>query len=520
MYLTQGLHRSARIKGDHPATIFGDRCRGWREVRERVSRLAAGFVSLGLKKGDRVAVIALNSDLYIEAYYAIAWAGGVVVPGNIRWAAAEHIHALQDSDTRFLLVDKNFLPLAAALTSACAIEATILLDGGGEPAPAGMASSEALIADSLPMEDACGANDDLAGIFYTGGTTGRAKGVMLSHRGLVSNFLCANAVAPYPVEPVFLHSPPMFHLADASAVFGITMLGGTHVVIPFFTPEGVARAIESEKVSALVLVPTMFGMLADYLSEHPADLGSVVRVLYGASPISETLLKLAMRMFPSAEFAQAYGQTELSPCATILESRFHRMGDGGKSLLRSAGRAIPGVDVRIVNEAMAEQPMGEVGEIAVRSPGAMLGYWKQPELTRQTIVDGWLRTGDAGYMDENGFVYLVDRVKDMIISGGENVFSAEVENALAGHPAIAECAVIGVPDQRWGERVHAIVRLREGTSVTEDDVIAHCKTLIAGYKCPRSVEFRQEPLPLSAAGKILKSELRKSYWQDGARHIN
>jgi long-chain acyl-CoA synthetase len=150
----------------------------------------------------------------------------------------------------------------------------------------------------------------------------------------------------------------------------------------------------------------------------------------------------------------------------------------------------------------------------------MLGYWKQPELTRQTIVDGWLRTGDAGYMDEDGFVYLVDRVKDMIISGGENVFSAEVENALAGHPAIAECAVIGVPDQRWGERVHAIVRLREGTSVTEDDVIAHCKTLIAGYKCPRSVEFRQEPLPLSAAGKILKSELRKSYWQDGARHIN
>jgi long-chain acyl-CoA synthetase len=512
MKLTQGLHRAVQLKPNATATVFGARRRSWREVADRVARLAAGFVAQGLVRGDRVAVIALNSDRYIEAYLAVWWAGGVIVPGNTRWALAEHVYAMQDSGARFLVVDKTFAPMAAPLTEACALHAVFFMDDGA--APAGTLGTDDLIAASSPMPDASGEGDDLAGLFYTGGTTGRSKGVMLSHRSLVSNFLCAQATHPMQSDAVFLHSPPMFHLADVAMVIGITIIGGTHVVVPFFSPQNVVDAVAAEGVTDAVLVPTMFGMLAEHMRSHDADLTSVRQIAYGASPISETLLQQAMAMFPNAQFRQAYGQTELSPVATFLLPQFHTEAPN----LRSAGRAIVGVDIKIADESLNEVARGEVGEILVRSPGAMLGYWNQPELTRDTIADGWLRTGDAGYMDDAGFVYLVDRVKDMIVSGGENVYSAEVENALAAHRHVVECAVIGVPDDKWGERVHAVVRLRGEASA--DELIAHCRGLIATYKCPRSVEIRSEPLPLSGAGKILKTELRKPYWPEGARRIN
>jgi long-chain acyl-CoA synthetase len=518
MHLTQGLHRSAQIKANAVATIFGERRRTWSEVRDRVARLAAGLVSRGLQRGERVAIIAQNSDRYIETYYAVWWAGGVIVPGNTRWAAAEHIYAMQDSCAQFLIVDKTFVPLAAPIAEACTVRATIYLDDGD--APAGTIGAEQLIEASAPAPDACGQDDDLAGLFYTGGTTGRSKGVMLSHRSLISNFLCVTATGSSQGDGKFLHSPPMFHLAGGAKVIAVTMVGGTHVVIPFFSPENVVRAIEGQGVTDAVLVPTMLGMLREYVEARPADFSSVRHITYGASPISETLLRQAMEMFPNADFTQSYGQTELSPGATSLAPEFHRVSASGKSYLRSAGRALIGVEVKIVDEDMNERPQGQVGEIAVRSPGAMLGYWNQPELTKATIIDGWLRTGDAGYMDEEGFVYLVDRVKDMIVSGGENVFSAEVENALASHRDIAECAVIGVPDDKWGERVHAVIRLKDGAATSPDDIISHCKALIAGYKCPRSIEIRTEPLPLSAAGKILKAEIRKAYWPQDGRRIN
>jgi long-chain acyl-CoA synthetase len=471
-----------------------------------------------LKRCDRVAPIALNSDRYIELYLAVWWAGGVIVPGNSRWAGAEHIYALQDSGAELLLLDETFAGLAGPIKDACRIRAVLHL--GEAPAPEGAIDAEALIAATPPMADACGRDDELAALFYTGGTTGRSKGVMLTHRSLISSFLCSSATVPSRDDQIFLHSPPMFHLADAAMIIGATMMGGTHVVVPFFSPENVARAIEAERVTDIVLVPTMFGMLREYADSHPVDLLSVRKVTYGASPISETLLRQAMEMFPNAAFGQAYGQTELSPVATMLTPEFHRTAPGEKSYLRSAGRAVVGVDVQIVDETMTERARGEVGEIAVRSPGAMLGYWNLPELTRETLVGGWLRTGDAGYMDEDGFVYLVDRVKDMIVSGGENVYSAEVENALCAHADVAECAVIGIPHEKWGEQVHAIVRLKTGAAVSADDIVTHCQGLIARYKCPRSVEFRAEPLPLSGAGKILKTELRKAHWGHDGRRIN
>jgi len=388
--------------------------------------------------------------------------------------------------------------------------------GDGEPPP-GTLTVDDLIATSPPIDDRCARDDALMGIFYTGGTTGYPKGVMLSHRSIVTSCFYSLASLRLHNEPVYLHAAPMFHVADAGVAVTITMVGGTHVTIPSFNAEAAVHAIAAEGVTEILLVPTMFGILHQYLASHTADLSSVKNVIYGASPITESLLKKAMAVFPNAALYQGYGQTELSPGATFLMPEFHLLRESGKSYLRSAGRAMVGVDLRIIDETLAERPRGEV---AVRSDGVMLGYWGDQELTRQTIVDGWVRTGDAGYMDEEGFLFLVDRMKDMIVSGGENIYSAEVENALSSHTSVLECAVIGVPDNEWGERVHAIVRLKSKDNVEAAELIAHCRNSIAGYKIPRTIEFRDEPLPLSAAGKVLKTELRKPHWPEAGRGVS
>jgi long-chain acyl-CoA synthetase len=513
VYMTQGLHRAAQLKPHAVATIFGDRRRSWRQVCDRVARLAALLVAQGLKPGDRVAVIALNSDRYIEIYYAVWWAGGVIVPGNMRWALAEHIFGLRDSGAELLLVDKAFAGLAASLKDACPIRSVLFFDDG--PAPPGTIEVEALIASTSPMADTCSQDDALAALFYTGGTTGRSKGVMLTHRSLTTSYLCGAALMSRSEDQIFLHSAPMFHIGDAGRIIGTTIMGGTHVAVPFFSPENVCRVIEAERITDVLLIPTMFNMLREYASDHRVDLSSVGLVAYGAAPITETQLRQAMELFPNAEFCQGYGLTELSPNGTFLLPEFHKPSANGKSYLRSIGRVIVGSDLKIVDGEMNERPRGDVGEIVVRGPGVMAGYWNQPELTRKALVDGWLRTGDAAYMDDDGFVFLVDRMKDMIVSGGENIYSAEIENALSSHVDIVECAVIGIPHEKWGETVHAVVRLSAGAVTSADEIIAHCQAQIARYKCPRSVEFRTEPLPLSGAGKILKTELRKPYWGDG-----
>lgn len=517
MQITQGIHRAVQVRGDATATVFGARRRTWRQHRDRVAAFAGGLRTLGLSAGDRVAIIAHNSDLYIEAFNAIAWAGGVSVPSNVRWTESEHEHAIRDSGAHILMVDAHFATIGARLAESCDCT-LVLLDAEDTGAGGGAPSSDMLIRTTQPIVDACGHGDELCFILYTGGTTGRSKGVMLSHRGLISGFLAVNATVSAPPDQIFLHSAPMFHLAGATTVLAVTLTAGTHVVLPNFSPQTVIEAITRESVTSALLVPTMFAMLRDHLEKHPADLSSVRRIRYGASAISETLLNQAMKLFPNAEFQQGYGQTELSASVTVLEPRFHIV-DGGKSYLRSAGRPVVGVDVRVVNDGMQECPVGTIGEVVARTPGMMLGYWNLPALTDEVIVDGWVRTGDMGYFDEEGFLYIVDRLKDMIVTGGENVFSAEVENALHEHPAVAECAVIGVPDAKWGERVHAILRFREGAAATFEQLEAHCRAVIAAYKCPRSFEVRQESLPLSAQGKVLKSDLRRPYWDQQQRKV-
>jgi len=297
----------------------------------------------------------------------------------------------------------------------------------------------------------------------------------------------------------------MFHLADLAYWGATLLLGGSHVILPGFDPAKVLATIASSRVTDVLLVPTMIQILVDHPQVTEYDLTSLTSVVYGASPITQAVLERAMKAFPSAGFTQAYGMTELSPVATILTPADHERGH-----LRSAGRAAPHAEVRVVDPDGAAVPNGTVGEIIVRGGHVMGGYWNKPTETRAALRDGWMHTGDGGYLDDQGYLYVVDRIKDMIITGGENVYSAEVENAVARHRAVAQCAVIGLPDPDWGERVHAVVVLHPGATLTLAELREHTRTLIAGYKAPRSVEIA-EALPISGTGKVLKRELRKKY---------
>ncbi|GAA3432926.1 long-chain-fatty-acid--CoA ligase [Kutzneria kofuensis] len=507
MELTQCVHRAVRQTPDLPATIFGDRVRTWAESADRVARLAAALGDLGIGPGDRVGLLALNSDVYHELLLAVPWADAVVTPVNTRWAASEIAYSLQDSDTRVLYVDETFAPLVPQLREEAPCLRTVI--GGAEVV-------DYLIDTHEPAPDARRGGDSLAGIFYTGGTTGRPKGVMLSHDNILVSALGSAAAGGF-MSPGgrYLHAAPMFHLADGAAWSARNVVGGTHVMVPSFTPKGVAEAIERHRVTDVLLVPTMIQLLVDSPEAAEHDLSSLRHLVYGASPISEALLDRAAERLPTTEFTQAYGMTELAPVATLLSPEAHH----NARLRRSAGQAAPHVEVMVVDDQDHEVPRGTVGEIVVRGDNVMLGYWNRPEETASALRGGWMHTGDGGYMDENGYVYVVDRLKDMIVSGGENVYSAEVENALAKHPAVASCAVIGVPDEQWGERVHAVVVLVDGHSPTADELRDHCREHIAGYKTPRSVEFVEE-LPVSGAGKILKRVLRSRHWEGRDRGVS
>ncbi len=383
-----------------------------------------------------------------------------------------------------------------------------------------MSDYEALIADAAPAPDAGARGDDLAALFYTGGTTGRSKGVMLSHRNIVANALNTAPAFDGDENTVYLHAAPMFHAADNAVNFVVTAVGGKHLFMPRFDPGAFLKLVADAKVTATLIVPTMINMIVNHPDVERTDTSSLTRVMYGASPMPEAVIRRAFVALPHTGFVQAYGQSEAAPCMTFLYPDRHAVEGPRAGKLKSAGQAALGCEIAILDANDREAPLGEVGEICGRGDNVMLGYWRQPELTERALRGGWLHTGDGGYMDEDGFVYVVDRIKDMIVSGGENVYSAEVEQAIYAHAAVAECAVIGVPDPKWGEAVQAIVRLKPGASASEEELIAHCHARIAGYKAPRAITFRVEPLPLSGAGKILKTELRKPFWEGRDRAVN
>jgi len=516
--LCQLIRRTVQLRPQSIATQFGERQRTWAELQDRITRLAGSMRELGVHDGDRVAILALNSDRYYEYYFAVAWAGAVFVPINTRLAPAEVAYWLNDSASSVLFVDETLLPSFRAAESQLESVNTRVYLGDGET-PDGFLRHEDLI-DHEPIPPSNRRGDDLAGIFYTGGTTGRSKGVMLSHRGLTLNPLQAQSVVQFRPSDVLLHAAPMFHIADGFLCMASATHGVKSVILPGFDPTLVLRSFQVDGITQTLLVPTMIGMVVNHPEVEKYDLSGVKRVLYGASPMPERIIVRAMEVMPTAEFVQAYGQTETSPILTILESEYHVTSGPKAGRLGSAGRALPGVEISIQDEEGNEVPRGTVGEVCARGDNIMIGYWQLPEVTEEAFRGGWLHTGDGGYMDQDGFVFIVDRVKDMIVTGGENVYSAEVENAVYQHSAVAECAVIGIPHDDWGEQVHAIVRLKPEASTTEQELIDHCRSLIAGFKCPRGVTFREDPLPLSGAGKVLKRELRKPYWQDQSRSVH
>ncbi len=515
MRVTQALRRNHQQIPNAIATIAGERRHTWRQLTERVARLAGGLQALGVAPGERVAVIGLNSDRHLEIFFAVPWAGGVIVPINYRWSAAEIAFSLSDSGTRVLCIDHAFWHLVAPLRELVEHPLTIICID--DALAGGDAVHDVLIDGHAEVEEFLNTSDSLSGIFYTGGTTGRSKGVMLSHGNHVANTLQYVTMVGAVQDTIYLHAAPMFHIADALYVYAITHIGGTHVFIPRFEPAACARALQDHAVTDIILVPTMIQMLLEQPGFKDFDLSRLQRMFYGASPMPEAVALDLLAKLPWVAACQLYGQTETAPLLTALVSRYHTAESGR---LRSAGRALPATELLIVDDEGRELPRGEVGEIVVRSPNVMLGYWGREDATREALRDGWLHTGDAAYMDEEGFIFISDRLKDMIISGGENVYSTEVENAMYQHPDVAQCAVIGVPDDKWGERVHAIVVARAGTNPAPAALIAHCRALIADYKCPRSVSFQDEPLPLSGAGKVLKTELRKPFWAGRGRQVN
>ena len=521
MHIAQGLAHAKKIYGNKEAVSCGNTRYTWNEYDQRTDALARGLASLGINRGDRVAVLMLNCHRYFELYYACARMGAAVVPLNIRLARPEIVFILNDSESKALIVDKTFAPYATGRDTFPSVETVIY---SGDENPADMLNYEDVVSKGTHMQESVDQemeDDDLAGLYYTGGTTGRAKGVMLSHKNIVSNAMNVIIAAGYNSRDVYLHTAPMFHLADAGSTFALTMVGARHVFNPMFNPVQVLQTIQDEKITAVLLVPTMVNAVLNHPDVDKYDLSSIRRITYGASPMPIELLKKGLQKWGQI-FGQGYGMTETSPLLTGLE-QFDHIVDGTPEQIRrlsSCGKEALGVEVRVVNAYYEDVLPGEIGEIIARGPNIMLGYWHMPEATAAAIVDGWMHTGDLATVDEENFIYIVDRAKDMIISGGENIYSVEVENALYTHPAILEAAVIGIPHDTWGEAVHAVVVLKPGTSATEEALIEHARTQIAGYKVPRSIEFYPEALPKSGAGKILKRDLRDKYWAGKSRNVN
>jgi long-chain acyl-CoA synthetase len=464
---------------------------------------------LGLASTDPFAILAANSVRYINAWHAAFLGGGIINPLNTRLAPAELAFILADSGSKAIYVDATFAPVIESIRHELP-DLRHVIDIDSAAFDDMLASVEPVVPDE-PEED------DLAVLMYTGGTTGRPKGVLHTQRSQMFNVYRLGFMFELFRHPgVFLQCTPMFHAAGCLGTLGIPVSGGVDVVQKMFEPGAAIAAIEEHGVTILGLVPTMIQMMFDHPSFSPEKFASVRTLGYGAAPMPAGLLRRILDQLPHVDVLQTYGMTEASAVVTMLSPGDHEVGG---PRLKSAGRAVAGVRMRIVDPDDNPVPRGTAGEVCAMSGSFMVGYHNRPEETAKALKGGWYHTGDVGYMDDEGYLFLVDRAKDMIVTGAENVYSTEVENVLSTHPAVAQVAVIGIPSEKWGEQVHAIVVVRPDHTVTAEELIAHCRTELAGYKVPKSVELRDTPLPLSGAMKILKRELRAPYWAGHDRMI-
>ena len=476
-------------------------------VRGARSCRARGIAALDIGYGDRVALLALNSDRYFELEFALPWAGAAMVPVNTRLSPAEVAHVLRDSGAVALVVDDSQRACAEQLGDILSgMKAVISLS---ETPVEGWIHYEDMVAGAEPLPDRLRGGGEMAGIFYTGGSSGRSKGVVLTHDNLSTNALNALALIGYGRESVYLHAAPMFHLTDGMSTYSLTMAGGTHVFMPRFDARHCLELIQEHAVTHICLVPTMIEMLVNLAETETFDCSSLSQIQFGAAPMPEATLARAIRLWPDLLFLHGWGMTEISPLGMLMPFEWRDPKTAGDRM-RSCGMPVYNEEARIVAPDGRECAPGEVGELVVRGPMVMKEYWNLPDETAQALRDGWMHSGDAAYVDEDGFFYIVDRIKDMIITGGENVYSLEVENVIGQMAGVKQVAVIGVPDPFWGETVHAVVIADDGAALDPDAVIDFCKDRIARYKSPRSVEFR-DALPVTGAGKISKKQLREEF---------
>jgi fatty-acyl-CoA synthase len=501
----------AEDRPDRLAMREEDRLFTYAEVEERTARVATALLAAGLQKGDRVAWIGKNSDLYFTLFYGAARAGIVMAPIGWRLSPAEWAYVVNDTKAKIVFTGPGFEAVPDQLA------------GKLEHAPRiiGADEARALIANTARAPFTPSRQDDAVLQLYTSGTTGNPKGAVLSNRNLFALRKHSNeADMPYTKwedDEAVLVAMPCAHIGGTGLGIMALAAGLPGIILAEFNPDGVFDAVEHHGVTRFFIVPAALQMLLMHPRCASVDYSRLKYILYGAAPIPLELLRQCIKMF-GADFIQAYGMTETTGTICMLPPEDH--DPEGNARMRSAGKALPGVEIRILGPDGQSVPTGEVGEVVTRSSNNMIGYWNLPEATAKTMTaDGWIHTGDAGYLDEDGYLFIHDRMKDMIISGGENVYPAEVESAIFGHPAVQEVAVIGIPDQKWGETVKAVVVPKPGMRVEEADIIAWARERIAAFKAPRSVDVI-EALPRNASGKILRKDLRAPYWEGYERMVN
>ncbi len=517
MFISDATRKNSRLYPDKIAVMDGDVKITFSEFNLRVNRLANAILNLGLSRGDRVAVLSENAYQYMELYFACAKGGVSLVPLNYRSTSKELAYVINDSGaklfffgTKFLTVVKDIQEQCSSITSLICINQQL--------------SNSLLYEDLIKTSSSAEPNvnieeDDTVVLGYTGGTTGRPKGVMTTHKNLISS--CFNMVIGMEIKSsnIYLNVAPMFHSGGAMAMLAFFFMGATNIIQSAFNPEAVVKTIGQERATHAVLLTPMILAILRYPQLSDFNIESMECIIYGSAPMPTEPLRRAIQIF-QCNFIQVYGATETFVPLTILSAEDH-VSQGSTEQIRrmsSAGREVIGVEVKVVDDDDHEVPVGGMGEIIARGNNVMKGYWQLPELTNEALRNGWYHTGDIGRMDDHRYLYIVDRKKDMIISGGENVYPQEIEDVLYQHPGVAEAAVIGVPDEFWGEAIKALIIRKDGSTVTEAEILEHCKQHLASFKKPKSVDF-VDNLPRSTIGKVLKYEIRDQYWKGRDRKV-
>ena len=495
MIYVHSVGRAARYFPERTALAANGTRSTFRELHARVGRIAAALTNHGFKTGDRLAILLPNEPDYIQLVYACAWLGIIAVPLNTRLAVKEIDGILDDAKPRGV-VRHSSLPVPTAQVSW-----QLVLD------------QEPLDAQSDSIPDPIYDPDAILALIYTSGTTGRPKGVEIRHANILENVYHTNFWFPLEEGAVHLHAAPIFHIADFPFMFAAPAFGACQVTIPKFNPQTFCETVQREHVTHTVLVPTMINMLTQSPELQKYDLSTLRHLGYGGSPMAPELVHRTRQVLPNVKLVQVYGLSEAGFLTGLLD-REHT-----EERLTSCGRPCLGIDIRVVDQSGNEVKTGETGEFVARGANVMRGYWNNVQETDRAFRDGYFRTGDIGYRNADGYFYILDRLKDMIVTGGENVYSGEVEAVISGHPAVREVAVFGIPDPKWGEIVKACVVLNPGKTLTADELIAYCRRSLANFKIPRSIQFSQTELPKSGSGKILKRVLRDPIWARQERAV-